>query len=171
MHFNDIPKFPFATYSVDVDWTEIGEWVRQQEEDRAYTIELSPDYQRGHVWTEDKQIKYVEYILRGGFSSKDLFFNCPGWMNDFRGPLQLVDGKQRYEAVRRFMNNEIRAFDHYLDQFEGRLRSTSCRFKIHVNNLETRAEVLQWYLDLNDGGVVHSDVELNRVRDLLLLEQ
>jgi hypothetical protein len=29
---------------------------------------------------------------------------------------------------------------------------------------------LQWYLDLNDGGVVHTKEELDKVRGLLTLE-
>jgi hypothetical protein len=34
------------------------------------------------------------------------------------------------------------------------------RFKMHVNQLE-------WYLQLNNGGVVHTEEEINRVRQLL----
>ncbi len=44
-------------------------------------------------------------------------------------------------------------------------------FVFCVNDLQTRAEVLQWYLDLNEGGVVHTSEELNRVRAMLAKEQ
>jgi hypothetical protein len=40
-----------------------------------------------------------------------------------------------------------------------------------VNDLKTREEVLQWYLDLNSGGVVHTEEELNRVREMLEKEK
>lgn len=39
-----------------------------------------------------------------------------------------------------------------------------------VNELRTRAEVLRWYLQLNSGGVVHTEEELARVRALLEAE-
>ena len=40
-------------------------------------------------------------------------------------------------------------------------------FRWHVNDLSTYSEVLQWYLDLNSGGTVHTEEELNRVQQLL----
>lgn len=36
-----------------------------------------------------------------------------------------------------------------------------------VDDLETRVEVLQWYLYINAGGVAHSKDELDKVRKLL----
>jgi len=39
--------------------------------------------------------------------------------------------------------------------------------KINVNDLQTRAEVLQWYIDFNSGGVVHTAEEIARVKALL----
>lgn len=38
---------------------------------------------------------------------------------------------------------------------------------INVNNLKTREEVLQWYIDFNAGGTVHSKEEIDRVKKLL----
>jgi len=36
-----------------------------------------------------------------------------------------------------------------------------------VNNLKTRKEVLQWYIEFNSGGTVHTDAEIQRVKKLL----
>ncbi len=36
-----------------------------------------------------------------------------------------------------------------------------------VNDLLTREEVLQWYIDLNTGGTDHTDEEINRVKEML----
>lgn len=83
--------------------------------------------------------------------------------------MQCVDGLQRLTAIRKFLNNELSIFGgNYLDDFEDKkvlLRTMSLR--INVNNLKTRKEVLQWYLDFNTGGTVHSDEEIERVRKLL----
>lgn len=129
---------------------------------------MDPDFQRGHVWTEVQQIRYVEFVLRGGESSREIHFNHPGWMNSYEGAMVLVDGKQRLESVRKFMRNELPIFDgHTLSDFDEKPSILRADFIIHVNDLPTRAEVLQWYLDLNDGGVVHSSEEIQKVRKLL----
>jgi hypothetical protein len=60
---------------------------------------------------------------------------------------------------------------HIFSDFKDRLHITGPRFRWHVNDLDTRAEVLQWYLDLNTGGVVHTSAEIKRVQALLAKEQ
>jgi hypothetical protein len=170
--FRDIPQFTReAPYAVDADWGYfIRHWVEGKEFSDDTPLELCPDFQRGHVWTEAQQIAYVEYALRGGKSGRDIYFNCSTWMGDFNTPLQLVDGLQRVTAVRRFMNNEIPAFGTMFKEYGGQLRvlsGNSGSFKVHVNTLKTRAEVLTWYLEMNSGGTPHSQAELDRVMNLL----
>ena len=43
--------------------------------------------------------------------------------------------------------------------------------RIVVNDLQTREEVLQWYLELNSAGTPHSKEELDRVKALLARER
>ena len=163
--FRDIPKLIHGgDYHIHVSWMHIERWLSEE----YVGADLNPDFQRGHVWSRDKQIRYVEYILRGGKSSKDIYFNNSGWMLAKEDDTVLVDGKQRLEAVRAFLRNEFPVFGSFFHEFTDRLTIVdNTVFIIHVNNLQTREQVLQWYLDLNDGGVVHTDDELNRVRQLL----
>lgn len=171
MKFSDIPQLPFASYRINVPWNSLIETLENWSSERKLAkVDLDPDFQRAHVWTEEQQIAYVEYMLRGGFSGQDIFFNCPGWMSDFRGPFVLVDGKQRITAVLRFLNNEIMAYGYYYREYEGKI-PWSVGFVFHVNNLKTRKEVLKWYLGMNSGGTVHTKDELNKVRDLLEKEE
>lgn len=167
MKFSDIKKYIRCNYSVDIGWGYLEQWLTHCKEDCA-DLQLDPEFQRHHVWDDAKRIRYVEFVLRDGKSSRDLYFNCPNYTGSGpEGPMQLVDGKQRLEAVRRYLRSEIPAFGHLYKDMEGRLGMIGPSFKIHVNNLQTQAEVLQWYLDLNDGGVVHTEDELIRVRELL----
>jgi uncharacterized protein with ParB-like and HNH nuclease domain len=130
-------------------------------------LDLTPDFQRQHVWTLEQQSAYVEYILRGGMSGRELYFNCVGWMGDYKGPFVIVDGKQRLEAVRKYLRNEIPILNGvYHKDFEDRLPSTA-QFILCINNLPTRAEVLQWYLEMNSGGTPHTQEELDKVKFLL----
>jgi hypothetical protein len=167
--FRDIPQFTRSgSYQVNVSWRYLEEQFAQYE--KGYGLELDPDFQRAHVWDENKQRRYVEYVLRGGKSSRTIYFNCATWMGTrttVESPVQLVDGKQRIEAVRAFLNGHITAFDSYIHEFEDNLPWMGTDFVFVVNDLKTRAEVLQWYLDLNSGGVVHTEEELEKVRKLL----
>ena len=177
---SDIPKYTSrASWSVNVSWQFLEEHI-ESHGDRNYILDFDPDFQRVHVWTEAQQIRYVEFILRGGNSGKDLYFNCVGWQMDYEGPYVLVDGKQRLEAVRKFMRNELPVFNSgflgnkeplLLKDFSDKPRIMDTYFNWHVNNLKTRKEVLQWYLDLNAGGIAHTEQELDKVRKLLELEK
>jgi hypothetical protein len=170
--FRDIPQFPHSSYRVDVSWNFLESHIKSQsEEGLGGALDLEPDFQRAHVWTEEQRIKYVEYILLGGTSGKELYFNCPGWGRTYKGPYVIVDGKQRLESVRIFMRNEIPAFGYFVSQYEDKPDLLTARFSWNVAAVETRAEVLEWYLNFNASGSVHTKAELARVRELLLAEQ
>ena len=176
MKFTDIPKFTSNShYHINVSWDylerQLESYAERGESEEFESLQLNPDFQRGHVWSEEQQIKYVEYKLRGGYHSSDIYFNHPGWQGNYKGEFVLVDGLQRLTAARKFMNNEIKAFGHLISEFEDRFPWTEVNFYFNVNNLKTRKEVLQWYLDLNTGGVVHSDEEINKVKNLMALEK
>ena len=72
-------------------------------------------------------------------------------------------------AVKKFVHNEVKVYGYYYKEFEGPQRLGNW-LKINVNNLKTRKEVLQWYLEFNSGGVVHTNEELDKVRRLLKQE-
>lgn len=168
MKFSDIPKYTsWGNYAVHHDLKYFKDTISKYIEDG---LQLNPDFQRGHVWTEKQQIAFMEYLLRGGMSGRDLFFNHPGWMTSFDGDFVCVDGLQRITAALRFLNNEIPVFCTYYKDFEDKLPSDAY-FYVHINDLKTRKEVLQWYIEFNSGGTVHTEEEIDRVRKLLEKEE
>lgn len=170
VRFRDIPMFiTQGSYEVNIDIDTICDTMQRYVD--QYNLDMNPDFQRGHVWDEEKQIRFVEFMLRGGQSSRVIYFNHPGWMNSFKGDFVLVDGKQRIEAAMRFAKNEIPAFGHFRKEYVDKPSFIHASFRFNVNSLQTRKEVLQWYLDLNTGGVVHSDEEIERVKQLLAKEK
>lgn len=167
--FRDIPQFTRqATYAVDIPWGYfVQHYVKEVTEGR---LDVNPAFQRGYVWTQAQQVRYVEFILRGGATGRNIYCNDPTWMKirKMDDPnYVLVDGKQRVDAVLSFLNNEFKVFGHFYHEFEDKLSMTGASFRWHVNDLATHEEVLQWYLDLNVGGTVHSDDEINKVREML----
>lgn len=171
MKFSDIKQLTDrGDYSVNVSWAYLEKQIEEFHSSPG-GFDLDPDFQRGNVWTEEQQIKFVEYALRGGLkhSGSVILLNCADWDSGSEQPIECVDGLQRLTAARRFMNNEIPAFGLFRNEFEGNLDRSIVTFTVVVNKLRTRAEVLQWYLDINSGGTVHAPEEIDRVR--LLLEQ
>ena len=165
--FRDIPKFTRdGSYQVDMSPDYViervcGDWVDE------LGLDLNPDFQRGHVWTTDQQIAFIEYFMRGGKSGRLLYFNHPGWHGCYEGDFVLVDGKQRIEAFRRFLCNEIPMFGSYFYEYTDKIPFIESTFLVNVNSLQTRAEVLQWYIDMNTGGIVHTPKEIEKVKRLL----
>jgi len=168
--FRDIPTFTSCgNYAVDYPMKVLVSWV-QEEVDGAGLV-LCPDFQRGHVWTEKQQEEYIAFLLRGGKTGRDLYFNCPSWnqpvKDDTYNDYVCVDGLQRLTAIGRFVNNELRVFGRLYKEFEGRPRMTQEYLRIHVNDLKSKEEVLTWYLEMNSGGTPHTWMELRRVAEML----
>lgn len=168
--FRDIPKFtPSGSYAVDYPLDSLTRWITDEE--RESNLQLCPDFQRGHVWTEAQQIAFIEFLLRGGKTGRDLYFNCPSWHvqvdEGAYDEFVCVDGLQRITAIRRFIRSEIPVFGSYYREYTDILQTSINTMRVHVNDLKSRREVLQWYIDLNAGGTPHSDEEIDRVRCLL----
>lgn len=168
--YKQIPKFTNeGVYHVDMQPTWLIKWI--QEEETTMGLELNSNFQRGHVWTREQQIAYVEYRLRGGKSGVDLYFNCSFWFEGKRGntgyqAYVCVDGLQRITAWAAFLNDEFPVFGSFASEFTDKF-PIGCTMKIHVNDLKTEEEVLQWYIDMNAGGTPHSKEEIDKVQKLL----
>ena len=164
MKFSDIKKFPSVRYNIDVAWdyleTHINRYIKE------YGLQMNPDFQRGHVWTKEQQISFVEYMLKQPQVGSCIYINHPNWMDSFEGDMVLVDGLQRLTAALSYLKNEIPAYGVYLKDMEGHgLRSIFFQFKIA--SIKTKKEVLEWYIDFNAGGTPHSKEEIEKVKLLL----
>jgi hypothetical protein len=166
--FQDIPQFVReGSYQINVGIDYIEHWLRDhQKPGCGEVLNLDPDFQRGHIWTPRQQKAWLEYLFRGGRSGRIIYFNHPGWQGNYQGDFVLVDGKQRLEAIRRFLANEIKVFGSYFREFTDKPRMSNGDLLFNINTLRTRAEVLSWYLQMNFGGTPHPKKELDRVLKL-----
>lgn len=164
MKYSDIPQLiKSGHYQVNIPLSYFDQWIKESIENG---LNLNPDFQRGHVWTRQQQIAYVEYLFRGGKSGRLLYFNCPNFHAGGRKDFVCVDGLQRITAILKFLHDELPIFGAYYHEFDG-----SIPFDIdvlaNVNDLKDKRDVLRWYIEMNSGGTPHSVQELARVRKML----
>ena len=170
MTWKDLSRFTRgANYKINVGIGYIESAI--QEYIKGDELQLNPDFQRGHVWNEEQQVKFVEYILRGG-KTDSIKFNKPDWelSQDCSDYLDFVcvDGLQRLTALRKFMNNEFKVFNFcYANELDLPIIRRH-NIIVEINDLKTKKEVLQWYIDLNSGGTVHTTQEINKVRNMII---
>lgn len=171
MKYSDIPKYTSSgNYNPSMSLDYFVEWLDERISEDG--LQLNPDFQRGYVWTEEQQIKYIEHLLKEGYTAKDVYFNQSGWGDTYTGEFVCVDGLQRITAIQRFLNNEIKVFGLYLNEYEDAKRiSRDIRITININNLKTRKEVLKWYIEFNSGGTIHTEEEIQRVIKLMEEEE
>ena len=175
MKFSDIPQFTRSgsyegNFTMPTLVRRIKEWEKEE------FLEMNPDFQRGNVWTEEQKIAYIEFLIKGGKTGLTFYFNNKHWTNckePQKGIFVCVDGLQRITAITDFVENRIKAFGYYFNEYEDKeiFSRRYMELKVNINDLQTREEVLQLYLDFNTGGTVHSDEEIIRVRELLEKER
>lgn len=175
--YSDIPKAVSdgswqCNYSLVRLVNQIEELVEQE------GLQINPDFQRGHVWTEDQQIAFIEALLSNrAKNAKVIYLNIPDWLPSRDRPKNsnykdavIVDGLQRYTAIKRFINDEIKVFESYCSEFEDNIRMASDMI-VNINMLQSKKQVLRWYLEMNSGGTPHTEEELRKVEKLLSLEK
>ena len=161
---DDIPGYVEGNYLVHVPLRYLENNLEEIRGDG--TLDLDPDFQRGHVWTNEQRTAFIEHVLRKGQNTV-IRFNCPRWQRAGQSEHSvLVDGKQRLNAALMFKRGEIPACGKLVHEYEDEI-PISARLQFMMNDLETREEVLKWYLEINRGQVAHTPEELKRVEELL----
>lgn len=170
--FAIVNPLPSATYQVDIFLNAIESSLEMFK--NYGELELAPDFQRGHVWTMGHKVGYIESLLRGAAPTL-IRFNCTGYAEREApedaniGPgVQCIDGLQRLTAIREFVRGDLAVFDGLCakDFEDTHFDIRRHRVQFQVYTFFYRHELLQFYLNLNSGGVVHSDQEIARVTAL-----
>ncbi len=162
-----------STASHHIFFGDIESWIDRLNEDTV--VNLIPDFQRGHVWTESQQKAFIESVLKGVVKDPIIRFNNRFWMSsktegDLPDEFVCIDGLQRLTAIRKFMKGEILPFGLSIDQLKGTAYSpfrSLFAIHVHIYQFGYRKDLLNFYLALNAGGTVHSESEIERVKGLL----
>lgn len=150
------------------------------------TLELNPEFQRGakHVWNLDKQIAFVENLLRGidSVANKIIRFNDltmqPHDNADdiLQNKILCIDGLQRLTAIIDFIDGKYKIFNHQLsyedilnnpDKPSMRRIFNHALIQFDFLQITSYKELLEYYIDLNTGGIAHTQSDIQVAKDLL----
>lgn len=82
---------------------------------RANGLDISPDYQRGYIWSNDYKDQLVLSIILN-YPIGNIVINNLDHANDKNARQELVDGKQRLTTIFRFM--ECGNVGHWIDNYD-----------------------------------------------------
>lgn len=172
-----INAVPVCPYSIDVEFRDIEYTLSRYNDRYEGGLHINPDFQRGHVWSEAQQISYIENMIRGavGDTGRTITLTCSEFQHDRNKDCDIIgfyviDGLQRLTAIRKFMNNEFKIFKHidggvnkkYFNGTAYRISGMALRF--NVFSMQSKKEVLDYYISMNSGGTIHSEEEIERVK-------
>jgi hypothetical protein len=162
-----IKKYPrTSNYHVDVGLPYLASHVLHYIE--TYALDMNPPFQRSHVWNDAQRVAYIEHVLAGGMSGRDIYVNHSSWHILGKDvPSVLVDGKQRLDALLKFVGGELAVFGGYHYNEIDNLRGHVSSIRWHVNELPTMDEVIEWYLAINARGTPHTYEELDLARSCM----
>jgi hypothetical protein len=163
---------------VNIDWRSLAVFVREGRDRRGEPnpMNLNPDYQRGPVWGEQRQRRFIGHCLEGG-RQQPMYVQRDRTYRDLTE--EVIDGQQRLRAITAFIYGEIPGEVYsegqwrelwYRDFNEVDRRSNRLSSRIVYGDWP-REERLRFYLRLNSGGVAHTEEELDRVRALLVASE
>jgi hypothetical protein len=141
-----------------------GNWPFEQLEACVTRAKLVvPDYQLGHVWSEEQSSSFVGHALGGG-PGLPLIINQHD-RDGIRKRPELLDGLQRLTAMRRWLADEIPA---KVDDQVFFYRETDKRFRLTMSFVVqfvalARIDALRFYKRFNTGGAAHSSAAIEHV--------
>lgn len=151
----------------------IESWLVLEAEEHEHGVALDWELQRGHRWTREQQIHYVENVVRGyvDVAGLTIRFNSPSWRvdrdpkSDLKDQVTCIDGLQRLSAVRAYINGEFTVFGLRPEDMPRRLILRDLEFVFQMYDFQTRKDVWGYYLAINAGGTPHSVEEIARVQE------
>ena len=112
---------------VDLDWRSLALYVREGR-DRSgeqETMNLNPDYQRGPVWDEQRQRRFIGHCLEGG-RQQPMYVHRDNRLRDLTE--EVIDGQQRLRAITAFIYGEIPGEVYHEGQWRELWTRTSTRW-------------------------------------------
>ena len=83
----------------------------------------------------------------------------------------LDNGMEVYFYVNKNIHNNYVTFTtkygSVYNEFEDEPRHITTRLSVHINDLQYEKDVLQWYVEMNEGGTPHTQEEIDKVKKMI----
>jgi hypothetical protein len=139
----------------------------------TWNLDMSPEYQRGNVWTQQDKELLIESIFENRDIGKFVIVMHP-FSKDRTAPhAEILDGKQRLSTLVEFFENRLTYKGLRFHDMHWRDQNHVSRYAISYAELgekTTRAQKLQYFLKLNVSGVPQDPDHIKHVQQLLDLE-
>lgn len=132
---------------------------------REGTLELSPPFQRGSVWSVTQQVRFIETLL-DGLPVPPIFIQWGDALEAWGDKTIVIDGKQRLTAMFAFMDGDLEVRgERYPDQselFQREWRNTP--IPVSTCTFQHEWECAALYVRLLTTGTAHTDEEIARAQ-------
>ena len=180
-----------------VDWTHLKKYKTEEEENKieiftqeddirlhfsqraimdlwgklySFGLDMSPEYQRGNVWTLEDKVKLIDSIYKNVDIGKFVFVHLPYKENS--QSYEVLDGKQRITTIAEFFENRFSYRGKYFQDLHWRDQHHFEGYHISYAEIEnaTMEQKLKYFLRLNTGGRLVDPAHLEFVESLLKKE-
>jgi hypothetical protein len=87
-----------------------------------------------------------------------------GW----RSPIYVVDWQQRLQAAKEFLDWKFKIFEkYYAEDLRLFAFHRELSYRRHINNYKSEKEVINWYLNLNNGWTYHTKEDIEKAKTYL----
>jgi hypothetical protein len=134
-------------------------------------LDLDPNYQRGHVWSDDQKVSLIDSIFRNVDIGKFTVIRRP-FSEELDCYYEMLDGKQRTQALIEFYQDGFKYRGRYYSELHPFDRYHFKGYNISYAETEplTRSQKYRYFLILNTAGTPMSEGHLDKVRDMLATE-
>jgi len=129
----------------------------------AFGIDLTPEYQRGNVWTNEQEVALIDSIFKNVDIGKFTIIRLPYKSNSDLN--EMLDGKQRLTALMRFFEDRFTYQGKVFSEMTLRERGHFKRYHIKYGEIQnlTEEQKLRFFLHLNTSGTPMDPEHLARV--------
>jgi hypothetical protein len=123
-------------------------------EERVNNTNYQPPYQRNYVWDDEKATYFIESILLGTEVPPLIYFRNGN-------KIEVIDGRQRYQTILRYINNEFKLKKNGLQKLDNNEISNKLfkDLKIDVQDLfwDTKLRIIEF--SFHTSNVIDEDME------------
>lgn len=133
----------------------------------------NPDYHRGYVWTLDDKVALIDSVMNDRAIGSFIFIEYP--LSVYDGRLEVMDGKQRLNAITEFYCSHFPykgKYYHQMSNFDRDKFDSTLLQHAQLDDVKlTTADKLQIFLDVNCAGVPQTAEHLKFVKAKLEAEK